>query len=104
MEADQTAYRSALAMYEGEAQSRLTRMRAAAAEFEGKTAVQDADVASKMLQMGAADTVLTGGIKSMSLYERFFPKEMVGKRTGNTYDMPQISGGSTNIDDNLGQF
>ncbi len=84
------AYRSALAMYEGEAQARLTRMRAAAAEYEGKTGVEDASAASQALRMSAADTVLTGGVKAMTLYDRFWagPKTTIG----NTYDMPQISG------------
>src|SRR5204863_7102116 len=69
------AYRQALAMYEGEAQARLDKMRAAATRFEGETAESDAAMAKRQYNIGALNTVLTGGIKTASMFDRYFPRD-----------------------------
>ena len=67
------AYRSALAMYEGEAQARLDRMRASALRYEGDIAVSDAESSSNMAGMGIGATLLNGGVRALSMYEKFNP-------------------------------
>lgn len=74
--AGEGAYRSALAMYEGEAQARLDVMRAQGLRYAGVTGVSDAATAARQEQTAAAATLLSGGVKTMSLYDRFFPKDM----------------------------
>lgn len=74
------AYRQALALYEGEAQSRLDLMRASAARFEGATNVADAAQVKKQSEIGAASTVLAGGAKGLSMYEKYYS----GPSTGDT--------------------
>lgn len=75
------AYRQWLAMYEGEAQARLDKMRAGATRFEGATAESDAAMAQRQYNLGAMNTVLTGGIKTASMYQRYFPRD---RRIGGT--------------------
>lgn len=70
------AYRSAVAMYQGESQARLDRLRAAAASFDGETSSQDASMSGRLADMTAVNTLLSGGVKGLSMYERFFPNEM----------------------------
>lgn len=70
--AGEGAYRSAVAMYEGEAQARLDMMRAAALRFEGATAASDAETASRLATGGAAATLLTGGLKALSMYDKYW--------------------------------
>lgn len=54
------AYRQALALYQGEAQARVDRMKAAASRYEGDVAAQDADYAQSMSRVGSVSTLLTG--------------------------------------------
>lgn len=68
------AYRSALAMYEGEAQARLDRMRAAALRYQGDVGVSDAESASSQANMGIGATLLSGAMKTMSMYDKFNPR------------------------------
>ena len=70
--AGEGAYRSALAMYEGEAQARMDMVSAGAKRYEGAVGAQDAATAAKISNMGAANTLLTGGVKAMSMYEKYF--------------------------------
>ena len=66
------AYRAAVAMYQGEEQARLSRLRAAATRFEGDTAAADAKIAARQANLTAASTLLSGGLKGLSLYEKFY--------------------------------
>ncbi len=76
------AYRSAVAMYQGEAQARMDRLRAAAAQYEGATVASDSKAASRISEMGAASTILSGGVRALTMYERFFPQDMVKNPSG----------------------
>jgi len=84
----ESAYRQALAMYEGEAQARLDRMRASAVRYEGDTAASDANIAAGQTGIGALSTVLSGGAKVMSMYDKYW----AGK------DSAGLSGGSAMLD------
>lgn len=66
------AYRQALALYEGEAQARIDNMRAVAARYEGATGVSDANVARGQSNIGAASTLLSGGARTLSMYDKYF--------------------------------
>lgn len=66
------AYRQALALYEGEAQARIDRTRAQAARFEGETNVQDAAAAKTQANIGAASTVLAGGAKALTMFDKYW--------------------------------
>lgn len=66
------AYRQALALYEGEAQGRIDRMRAASARFEGNTNVADAAFAKQQSNIGAASTVLAGGAKALTMFDKYW--------------------------------
>lgn len=70
--AGEGAYRSALAMYEGEAQARLDRMKATALRYEGETSVQDAAAAQRAENIGALGTFLTGGVKTISMFDKYW--------------------------------
>jgi hypothetical protein len=71
--AGEGAYRQAVAMYEGESQARLNIARAQATRYEGGTAAADADAARTAAQFGAANTLLTGGVKLMSMRDKYWP-------------------------------
>ena len=71
--AGEGAYRSALAMYEGEAQARLDRMRASALRYQGDVSVADAASAAQAQRIGIGATLLSGGMKALSMYEKFNP-------------------------------
>lgn len=68
----ESAYRQAVALYEGEAQSRMDLTRASAARFEGQTNVSDAASARRQANIGAGATVLAGGAKSLSMYDKYY--------------------------------
>lgn len=70
--AGEGAYRSALAMYEGESQARLDMQMAAAKRYEGAVGMSDAALATKAANMGVANTLLTGAVKGLSMYEKYF--------------------------------
>lgn len=57
--AGETWYRSALARFEGDEQSRVTTDKAAAARYGGQIAVADADVAAKAMRTRAFATALS---------------------------------------------
>ena len=71
--AGEGSYRAATAMYEGEAQARLDRMRAAALRYQADVGVADAKDAAGLTEMGVASTLLSGGLRSLSMYEKFNP-------------------------------
>ena len=81
-------------MYEGESQARLDRMRAAAATYEGDLARKDSSVAARISEMGAASTILSGGTRALTMYERFFPKGAV--QSANTGSASSLSAGGGN--------
>lgn len=68
------AYRGGVAMYEGEAQARLDRMRAAALRFSGDVGTADALVASKIANTGATATLFTGAANTTSMYSKYWDK------------------------------
>lgn len=70
--AGEGAYRSAVAMYEGEAQARLDRMRAAALRYQGEVGVADAEAAASSYDMGMASTLLNGGVKALSMFDKYW--------------------------------
>lgn len=70
--AGEGAYRASLAMYEGEAQGRLDRMRAAALRYQGDRDVSDAGIAANQANIGAVSTALAGGVKLASMYEKYW--------------------------------
>lgn len=73
--AGEGAYRQAQALYEGEAQSRVATMRAAAARYEGNMAESDAASAQSGANFSALATVLDGGMKTASMFQKYWPKE-----------------------------
>lgn len=70
--AGEGSYRAALAMYQGESQARLDMMRAAAARYEGRTALSDSEVAADAQETGALSTVLSGGVKLTSMFDKYW--------------------------------
>ena len=70
--AGEGAYRSALAMYEGEAQARLDRMRAAALRYQGAVGEADAQTAAQQSGIGVASTLLSGGVRLLSMYDKYW--------------------------------
>lgn len=88
--AQEGAYRRDVALYEGEAQARLDRMRAGAMRFEGAVGETDANSAKSLANMGAVSTVLSGVAKATSMfskedapistmYEKYFSKPEVAE-------------------------
>lgn len=67
------AYRQGVALYEGEAQARMDRIRAAAATLEGNLDVSAGEAANSMSKVGAVSTVLTGGSNTYSMYRKYNP-------------------------------
>jgi hypothetical protein len=61
-----------MAMYQGEAQARVDRARAIASRFEGETAEIDAGVAQKAARNTATSTLMSGGLKTLSMYEKYY--------------------------------
>lgn len=70
--AGEGAYRRGVALYEGEAQARMDRIRAAASRAEGELSVADADAAKKFSRIGALSTVLTGAGNAASMYSKYW--------------------------------
>jgi hypothetical protein len=66
------AHRAAMAMYQGEAQARVDRARAIASRFEGETAELDAGAAQKAARYTATSTLMSGGLKTLSMYEKYY--------------------------------
>lgn len=84
------AYRQALALYEGEAQSRLDLNRAAAARFEGQTNVQDAANAKRQANIGAGATLLAGGARALSMYDKYYSGNDTGTPQSDDLFVPNI--------------
>lgn len=70
--AGEGAYRQALALYEGEAQARIDNIRASAARYEGATQVADATTAKSQSNIGAASTILSGGARAMTMFDKYY--------------------------------
>lgn len=96
------AYRGGVAMYEGEAQARLDRMRAAALRFSGDLGTADALVASRAANSAAMATAVSGAARTASMYSKYFtqPKtttndqpEQLSGPDSSSFDQPeQLSG------------
>lgn len=85
--AGEGAYRQALALYEGEAQARLDRIRAGALRYEGGLAESDAVAAQRQANIGALSTVLTGGAKAVTMYQKYFPRDRMRSNGVLDYDV-----------------
>ena len=72
--AGEGAYRAALAMYEGEAQARLDRIRAEALRYEGGLAVSDAGLARQQAEFTGARTIFSDAPNVLSMFEKYWPK------------------------------
>ena len=70
--AGEGAYRQAVAMYEGEAQARMDLLKASATRIEGDMAESDAATAQKFDNMGALSTVLSGGARTLSMFDKYW--------------------------------
>lgn len=77
----ESAYRQALALYAGESQARVDRMRAAATRYSGDIASGDAGVAKSASSMNAVSTLFSGGEKLSSMYEKYWSKDQVDNGT-----------------------
>lgn len=75
------AHRAAIAMYQGEAQARLDTSRAITARFEGETAASDASVAAQQANMTAMSTLLSGGVKVLSMYDKYWAGPQIQDRS-----------------------
>lgn len=82
--AGEGAYRSTLAMYEGEAQARLDVAKAGALQYQGAVGVAGANIAAQQSNIAAASTLLSGAVKAGSLYDRFYagPTPTASSATG----------------------
>jgi len=76
------AHRAAVAMYQGEEQARVARLRATAAELEGDIAVSDAGRSATAAKYTAASTLLSGATKGLSLYDKYFSSPQSGDDGG----------------------
>lgn len=76
------AYRKGVALYEGEAQARMDRIRAASASLEGDLAVTQGNLAKKQSDSAAIATVLTGAANGYSMYSKYWSGPKTG--TSNT--------------------
>lgn len=70
--AGEGAYRSALAIYEGEAQARVDIMKAAAARAEGAMADADSQTAQTFAGIGAASTLMSGAARVSTMYDKYW--------------------------------
>ncbi len=70
--AGEGSYRQALAMYEGEAQARLDVLRASGLRYQGQNYENDANAAAGQSNISALNTVLSGGDKMLSMYEKYW--------------------------------
>lgn len=70
--AGEGSYRQALAMYEGEAQARLDVLRGAGLRYQGQNYEADAATAANQSNLGALNTVLSGGDRMLSMYEKYW--------------------------------
>lgn len=89
------AYRALLATYEGEAQARLDMAKAGALRYEGATGVSDAATAARMAGMTAGTTLLSGAVKGLSMYEKYYAGPTPAAAT-NTTTMPTVTSGRGN--------
>ena len=80
--AGEGAYRSALAMYEGEAQARLDMQKASALRYEGDVSAADAGVAARMARMTAGATALSGAARGLSMYDKYWSGPTADKSIG----------------------
>jgi hypothetical protein len=87
------AYRQAVALYEGEAQARLDKMRAAATRYQGATDLADSQTAQRASRYGVANTLLTGAVKTASLMEKYWS----GNPTNTSGDSGSILDAGTDV-------
>ncbi len=93
--AGEGAYRSALAMYEGEAQARLDMQKAAALRYEGSLSDSDAEAAARMARMSAGSTLLSGAARGLSMYDKYWSGPTPTKAVGtNVASASGISAGN----------
>ncbi len=83
------SYRAGVALYEGESQARLDRLRAMALRMGGELGMADALAASGAANKQATATLLTGGAKTASLYSKYWSERSSSDTSSNN-----ASGGS----------
>lgn len=66
------AYRSGVALYEGESQARLDHLRAQALRMSGDAGIKDANAASKSADTLAAATIFSGGATAGGMYQKYW--------------------------------
>ncbi len=86
------AYRASVAMYEGEAQARLDRLRASAARYEGALSVSDAESAAQQSNLAAGASLLSGALKATSLYDKYWTGPRQQPSGGGTVQTAAASG------------
>lgn len=93
------SYRAGVALYEGEEQARVDRVRAAALRFSGDVGIADAVTASRIANQGATSTLLTGGAKTASMFSKYWagpsPDRTSGGGTDGNYNPGSLEGGNS---------
>lgn len=69
--AQEFAYRKAVALYQGEDKARLMNMQASAKEYEGKSSMQNSALVAGSQLFKAGTTVMKGAARDASLFQRF---------------------------------
>lgn len=81
--AGEGAYRSALAIYEGEAQARLDMMTAAAKRVQGETDASDSNMAARQVRQSVVPAAIKSGATlisdAQSLYQKYFPQSLISE-------------------------
>ena len=104
--AGEGAYRSAAAMYEGEAQARLDRLRAAALRYQGELSAADSESAAEQTGYGVGSTLLSGGMRLLSMYDKYFagPKTDTSAAVMPLSRTPSASGAWLDAGTEIGDF
>ena len=80
---NEAAYRQAIAIYNGEAEARLARLKAIGALREGQGAVEDAAAANSASRAAAASTMFSGGARALSMMAKYWESP---KTSGTQFD------------------
>lgn len=99
---NEAAYRQAIAIYNGEAEARLARLRAVGALREGEGAMTDAGAANAASRAAAASTLFSGGARALSMMSKYWQSPSGSGPQFDPYTGDQVgysgnfSGGNTN--------
>ncbi len=98
---NEATYRQGIALYNGEAEARLARLRAVGALREGQGAITDAGAASGASRAAAASTLFSGEARALSMMAKYFEAPNSGPKF-DQYSGDQVGysgnfiGGNTN--------